>query len=66
MKVYGVVLSPYVRKVLAVCSIKGLEYEVDAGAFPKTTAYTQRVVAHPVLASILAAEQEMPGAIFAD
>ena len=29
MKVHGVVLSPFVRKVLAVCSIKGLEYEHD-------------------------------------
>lgn len=29
MKVHGVVLSPFVRKVLAVCSIKGLEYELD-------------------------------------
>jgi glutathione S-transferase len=29
MKVYGVVLSPFVRKVLAVCSIKGLEHELD-------------------------------------
>ena len=29
MKVYGIVLSPFVRKVLAVCSIKGLEYELD-------------------------------------
>ena len=29
MKVYGVVLSPFVRKVLAVCSIKGLEYDLD-------------------------------------
>ena len=27
MKVYGIVLSPFVRKVLAVCSLKGLEYE---------------------------------------
>ena len=29
MKVYGVVLSPFVRKVLAVCSLKSLEYEHD-------------------------------------
>ena len=29
MKVHGVVLSPFVRKVLAVCSLKGLEYELD-------------------------------------
>lgn len=29
MKVYGVVLSPFVRKVLVVCSLKGLEYEHD-------------------------------------
>ncbi len=29
MKIYGVVLSPFVRKVLAVCSIKGLEYELE-------------------------------------
>jgi len=29
MKVYGVVLSPFVRKVLSVCSLKGLEYEHD-------------------------------------
>ena len=27
MKIHGVNLSPFVRKVLAVCSIKGLEYE---------------------------------------
>jgi glutathione S-transferase len=27
MKVYGIVLSPFVRKVLAICSIKGLEHE---------------------------------------
>ena len=27
MKIYGVNLSPFVRKVLAVCSIKGLEYQ---------------------------------------
>ncbi len=30
MKVYGVNVSPYVRKVLVVCSIKGLEYEHEA------------------------------------
>ncbi len=29
MKIYGVVLSPFVRKVLAVCALKGLEYEHD-------------------------------------
>ena len=27
MKIYGVNLSPFVRKVMAICSIKGLEYE---------------------------------------
>lgn len=27
MKIHGVNLSPFVRKVLAICSIKGLEYE---------------------------------------
>ena len=27
MKVHGVILSPFVRKVLAVCKLKGLEYE---------------------------------------
>ncbi|MCZ6831464.1 MAG: glutathione S-transferase family protein, partial [Gammaproteobacteria bacterium] len=27
MKIYGANLSPFVRKVLAVCSIKGLDYE---------------------------------------
>ncbi len=28
MKIYGIVLSPFVRKVLAVCSLKSLEYEL--------------------------------------
>lgn len=37
MKVYGVVLSPFVRKVLAVCSLKGLEYELDP-VMPGSTA----------------------------
>ncbi len=35
MKVYGINLSPFVRKVLAVCSIKGLEYEHET-VFPGT------------------------------
>jgi glutathione S-transferase len=39
-------------------------YQVEAGVFPKTAAYIKRVVAHPVLAPILAAEQEMLGAMF--
>ena len=30
MKIYGVNLSPFVRKVLSVCSIKGLEYEHES------------------------------------
>lgn len=30
MKVYGVNVSPFVRKVLVVCAIKGLEYEHEA------------------------------------
>lgn len=33
MKIYGIVLSPFVRKVLAVCAIKGLEYEHET-VFP--------------------------------
>jgi len=38
MKIYGANLSPFVRKVLAVCSIKGLEYEhvvVTPGSLPE-------------------------------
>ena len=41
-------------------------YQVEAGVFPKTAAYIKRVVAHPVLTPILAAEQEMLGAMFPD
>jgi glutathione S-transferase len=38
MKVYGANLSPFVRKVMAVCAIKGLEYEhvlVMPGSLPE-------------------------------
>ena len=39
MKIYGVNLSPFVRKVMAICSIKGLEYEhvmvMPGGATPE-------------------------------
>ncbi len=30
MKIYGAILSPFVRKVLAVCKLKGLDFEHEA------------------------------------